>query len=60
MVRRGSDKGLSSVSTLFTSLYTLLQRKHSRMEADRLVRPLSLHPLSQRCGMPCSKFVRFG
>ena len=37
-VHRGSDKGLSSVSTLFNSLYTLLQRKHSRTEADRLVR----------------------
>ena len=45
MLRRGSDKGLTSVSALFTSLYTLLQRKHSRTEADRLVRALSMHKL---------------
>ena len=69
---RGSDKGLSSVSTLFTSLYTLLQRKHSRTEADRLVRAalsLQLKPKTQRYGVAstsshrrlcscCSTFVR--
>jgi hypothetical protein len=42
---RGTDKGLSSVSTLFNSLHVLLQRKYQRAKAEKMVRRISADAL---------------